>query len=126
MTDAARVSCAKTTTNRGDVVRFKIERVGGSKAMQSLSQICSNCTVESKCRKREFSVEAWTVLVIWNEVQAAAVDQPLCDECYNELRETLIDRASDVAEALLVGAGVKTAGGSKHATPGHSKVRRAS
>ena len=94
--------------------------------MQSLSQICGNCTVESKCRKREFSVEAWTVLVIWNEVQAAAVDQPLCDECYNELRETLIDRASDVAEALLVGAGTKTSGGTKHATTGRSKVRRAS
>ncbi len=93
--------------------------------MQSMSQMCANCSVDSKCRKRDFSVEAWTVLVIWNEVQAAAVDQPMCDECYNELRETLIDRASDVAEALSDGQAAKT-GGSKTATPNRSKVRKAS
>ena len=125
MTNAARVGCAKTTTNRGDVVRFKIERVGGSNAMQSLSQMCCNCTVETKCRKREFSVEAWTVLVVWNEVQAAAVDQPMCDECYNELRETLIDRVSDVAEALSGSAAVQSSGATKVQSPARAKVRKA-
>ena len=30
--------------------------------------------------------------MLWNEVQAAAVDQPICEHCYDELREVLIDR----------------------------------
>jgi len=94
--------------------------------MQSLSQMRCNCTVETKCRKREFSVEAWTVLVIWNEVQAAAVDQPMCDECYNELRETLIDRVSDVAEALSGSAAVQSSGATKVQSPARAKVRKAS
>ena len=68
--------------------------------MQNTTVECCNCGTESKCRRREFSEQAWTVLLLWNEVQAPAVDQPLCDDCYNELRETLIDRAGEMDMAL--------------------------
>jgi len=81
-------------------VRLKIERLGGTGTMQNTAVECCNCGTESTCRRREFSEQAWTVLLLWNEVQAPAVDQPLCDSCYNELRETLIDRAEEMDVAL--------------------------
>lgn len=68
--------------------------------MQNVSESCGNCGEDSKCRRRDFSEQAWTVLVVWNEVQTAAVDQAICEPCYNELREVLIDRADEIETAL--------------------------
>ena len=68
--------------------------------MQNSADQCSNCNTEAKCRRRDFSEQAWTVLLLWNEVQATAVDQPICDDCYGDLRETLIDRAEEIDAAL--------------------------
>lgn len=91
--------------------------------MQHTSSECCNCGTESKCRRREFSEQAWTVLLLWNEVQPSAVDQPLCDSCYDELRETLIDRAEELDGAIN---NVQTPAKSRPATgTGRSKVRRA-
>lgn len=81
-------------------MKFKIERIGGRANMQHLADVCSNCASEEKCRRREFSDQAWSVLVLWNEIQTAAVDQPICDSCYDELREVLIDRADEVDAAV--------------------------
>lgn len=98
--------------------------------MQNVSEVCANCRAEAKCRRRDFSEQAWTVLVVWNEIQTRAVDQPLCDDCYDELRDTLIDRADEIEAAMRQTHDPKTpaqpgkrpaaAGGSK------SKVRKAS
>jgi hypothetical protein len=54
----------------------------------------------SRCRRRDFSQQAWAVLLVWEEVQKSTVDQSLCDDCYNELRETLIDRTDEIESAL--------------------------
>ena len=91
--------------------------------MQHTASECCNCGTESKCRTREFSEQAWTVLLLWNEVQASAVDQPLCDSCYDELRETLIDRAEELDGAL--NSTQTTAKPRPASGTGRSKVRRA-
>ena len=64
------------------------------------SESCSNCGTDSKCRKRDFSDQAWSFLVLWNEVAKTAVDQPICQPCYDELREVLIDRVDEIDAAL--------------------------
>ncbi len=61
---------------------------------------CSNCSIEASCRRRVFSEQAWTVLLMWNEITPQAVDQPICDECYQEIREILIDRSEEVDSAM--------------------------
>jgi hypothetical protein len=81
-------------------VRFKIEKLGGARNMQHIADTCSNCGEDAKCRRRDFSEQAWTVLVLWAEVQGGAVDQPICEHCYNELREVLIDRADEIEAAI--------------------------
>ncbi len=61
------------------------------------ARCCSNCGQLGKTnRRRTFSEQAWTVLLLWNEVTPAAVEQPMCEECYNDLRETLIERNSEI------------------------------
>ena len=61
---------------------------------------CAHCQEDGKIRRRDFSEQAWSVLVVWNEVQRSAVDQAICDDCYNELREVLIDRADEIEFSL--------------------------
>jgi hypothetical protein len=96
--------------------------------MQHTSEICSNCETENKCRRRDFSEQAWSVLVLWNEVNAGAVDQPICDDCYDELRDVLIDRANEVDNAVNAPAPKRpaAAAANKKAPAGRQKVRKAS
>jgi hypothetical protein len=68
--------------------------------MQHTAETCNHCGTDTKCRRRDFSDQAWSVLVLWNEVQAGVVDQPICESCYDELREVLIDRADEVEAAI--------------------------
>src|SRR5689334_11416042 len=62
--------------------------------------ICSNCAGEARSRRRTFSEQAWTVLLLWNEINPAAVDQPVCDDCYQEMRDILIDRNHEIEAAM--------------------------
>jgi hypothetical protein len=101
--------------------------------MQHVVEICSNCETETKCRRRDFSEQAWTVLVLWHEVQASAVDRPICEHCYNELREVLIDRADEIEEIIQdmdqdrgQPAATGTSGRSGKSAAGRSKVRKVS
>ncbi len=109
-------------------MKFKIEGLGGIQSMQQVahtSDSCSNCGTDSKCRRRDFSEQAWTVLVLWNEVQTAAVDQPICEECYDDLREVLIDRANEI-EVVLSEAVVAKKSVTDKSAAGRQKVRKAS
>lgn len=63
-------------------------------------QECSNCKCMARARRRDFSSQAWTVLLFWNEIGKEAVDQAICDECYGDLRDILIDRADEILEAV--------------------------
>lgn len=57
---------------------------------------CTHCGSMEKCKKREFSAQAWTALVVWGEIEESVVDSPICMDCYNELRDVLIDRADEI------------------------------
>ena len=81
-------------------MRFKIERLGSALNMQqNLTESCATCGEDQKCRRRDFSEQAWAALLLWGEVQKKSVDQAICEHCYNELRETLIDRADEIETA---------------------------
>lgn len=64
------------------------------------SNHCHNCGVEARSRRRDFSEQAWTVLLLWNEINPAAVDRPICSECYDEMRDILIDRTDEIDAAM--------------------------
>ncbi len=57
---------------------------------------CAVCFEERKIRQREFSAHAWTALTVWGEVDSTQARAAMCNTCYGELREMLIDRASEV------------------------------
>ena len=61
---------------------------------------CHNCGSMSRCRRRQFSEQAWTVLLLWNEINPSAVDQPICSDCYEEMRDILIDRTDEIETAM--------------------------
>ena len=65
-----------------------------------ISNECGNCCAMTRSRRREFSDQIWSVLISWGEVDRSLVDNPICDDCYNEFREVLIDRAQELEMAL--------------------------
>ena len=67
---------------------------------KSIHATCQNCEKEGTTRKRTFSAQAWSVLLIWNEINPKAVEQAICDDCYEELRMTLIERMDEIEEAI--------------------------
>lgn len=68
--------------------------------INGLSNFCAHCQADAKSRRRDFSEQTWTVLHIWGEIDTKTVDKPICEPCYNELREVLIDRTEEIAAAL--------------------------
>lgn len=62
----------------------------------NLALECAQCGASEKSKKREISGAAWSALVSWKEVSSDCVDKPICQACYNELREILIDRADEL------------------------------
>lgn len=74
------------------------------------SNHCSHCQADTKSRRRDFSEQTWTVLMVWGEIDTKTVDQPICEPCYNELREVLIDRTDEIETSLADHAtGIKPA-----------------
>ncbi|MFK7824963.1 MAG: hypothetical protein AB8G05_12455 [Oligoflexales bacterium] len=67
---------------------------------KSVLGTCHNCNAESRCSRRQFSEQAWTVLLLWNEINPSAVDQPICGDCYEEMRDILIDRTDEIERAM--------------------------
>ena len=60
-------------------------------------KLCTSCGKNSSSStRRKFSEQAWTMLLAWGEIANKDTEQPICEECYWELREVLIDRASEV------------------------------
>lgn len=60
---------------------------------------CPICETANKAKKRDFSDQAWSVLLLWGEVDQSKVDLPMCEDCYEELREVLIDRADEMDDS---------------------------
>lgn len=63
---------------------------------RSVRSNCSVCSEDRKSRYREFSPHAWTALVSWGEVGTPNIGQAMCDGCYAEFRDLLIERADEV------------------------------
>lgn len=57
---------------------------------------CSSCESTAKSTRREFSDQAWAALVSWSEVSPKAVDSPICNDCYFNFRDVLIERADEM------------------------------
>ena len=68
--------------------------------MKAKERSCAMCKREAKCRLREISWQAWSLLLGWHEVDQFTVAKPLCDTCYTELRNILIDRSAEVEAAM--------------------------
>ena len=73
---------------------------GSVETPSASDHLCKNCHQEEKAMRRVFSVLAWTVLLLWNELSVSAVDQPICDTCYDDMRNILIDRAEEIEKAM--------------------------
>ena len=59
-------------------------------------QDCSCCGATAKCRSRNFSEEALALLLLWGEIEEKHIDAAICEYCYEDLRDVLIDRAREV------------------------------
>ena len=57
---------------------------------------CSSCEGHVKSVRREFSDQAWAALVAWSEICSKAVDEAICNDCYHNFRDVLIDRADEM------------------------------
>lgn len=64
--------------------------------------VCPRCSSEGKLKQRSFSAHAVTTLVASGELEEGMADQAICDDCYEDLREALIDAE---AEGTLPKAG---------------------
>jgi len=81
-----------------------------------------------KSKRRDFNNQTWTVLLLLGEVHQDSVDRPLCDDCYNELRDILIERAGeiDTAAAATPGNVVPQQKPAREAPAGKMKGRKIS
>lgn len=60
------------------------------------TQECPRCSNISRPIKRTFSDQALAALVVWKDLSEKLIDEPICDECYEELRDVLIERIEEV------------------------------
>ena len=81
---------------------FNLIDVKEKKSSAQTAGRCSNCLVATHSRRRQFSEQAWFFLLSWNEIIPSAVDQAICDECYSEMREILIDRNEEMEREMLL------------------------
>ena len=57
---------------------------------------CPRCGIDGVLQKRVFSDQALAALVVWQELESTLIDDPLCHECYVELRDILIERSEEL------------------------------
>ena len=56
---------------------------------------CKVCDRSARARRRELSGYAIAVLIGRGELDLGAAGRPMCDDCFDEIRETLIDMEHD-------------------------------
>lgn len=61
---------------------------------------CYNCGDKAQSRMRCFSEKAWSVLLLWKEINTNTVEKPICDYCYTELRTILMERIEEFDDAV--------------------------
>ena len=60
------------------------------------TQECPRCANPSRLQKRTFSDQALAALIVWNDLSENLVEESICDDCYGELRDILIERIEEV------------------------------
>ena len=60
---------------------------------------CPMCGEDRVLKPRVFSDQAAAALLVWGELEQEMLGKPICDSCYGELREVLIDRADELETA---------------------------
>lgn len=59
---------------------------------------CPRCNENSKLQKRLFSDTALAALISWGDLEEHLISEAICDSCYKELRDVLIDCADQLTE----------------------------
>jgi bacterioferritin-associated ferredoxin len=57
---------------------------------------CPRCGNAARLEKRPFSDQALAALVTWGDMDRSLVGQAICEECYTEMRDILIERSEDI------------------------------
>ena len=57
--------------------------------------VCPRCSLDKKLKKRFFSAHAIATLESSGELEPGMAEQAICDDCYEDLREALIDSESE-------------------------------
>ena len=65
--------------------------------MSLKAQDCPRCGVSARLQKRTFSDQAASALIVWGDISQDHVGQAICENCYRELRDILIDRSADLS-----------------------------
>ena len=60
---------------------------------------CQRCGVNRKPKARSFSTQATAALEVWGELEKHLIDEPICDHCYEELRDVLIERSAEIFDS---------------------------
>ena len=60
------------------------------------TQECPRCANTTRLAKRTFSDQALAALIVWNDLPKELVDESICEDCYGELRDILIERIEEV------------------------------
>ena len=69
-----------------------------------IARQCGNCDQNDRtCRHRLFNPQIWSLLVAWQEIPKESVGNPICDSCYTDIRELLIERSDEMEQALNAG-----------------------
>lgn len=63
---------------------------------KSIIHSCSACGEDRKARSREFSSHALSALVLWGELDQNSIGLPVCEGCYREFRDLLIERNDEL------------------------------
>ena len=58
---------------------------------------CPRCGENTKVQKRLFSETALSALITWGDLEESLFDEAICDDCYKELRDVLIENADELS-----------------------------
>jgi len=73
----------------------------GTSSIQYVATNCHHCGSGAKSIKREFSPHALRALISWGEFRRENVDQPICEGCYKDIRDVLIERSDEILQSPL-------------------------
>lgn len=93
-----------------------------TESVSALQGDCPRCGELARLRARSFSDQAMAALVAWDEVGEAAVSAPLCDMCYEELRDILIDRQEELNAGTTASPQPREQSATKPAKPSAPKT----